>query len=87
METAGFAQSDGGAGEQPDQLPSETRIGRRADMEKTKNVRMRGLTRFAFTELRYIGMARNAAGVGLCNLAYNMKRYIYLLRGSDGATA
>jgi len=38
-------------------------------------------------ELRYIGIARNAAGVGLCKLAYNMKRYIYLLRGSDGAAA
>ena len=29
-------------------------------------------------ELRYIGMARNAAGVGLCILVYNMKRHIYL---------
>lgn len=47
METAGFAQSDGGAGEQPDQLPSEYRIGQRADMKRTKNVGMRGLTPFA----------------------------------------
>ena len=31
-------------------------------------------------ELRYIGFARNATGIGLCNLAYNMKRYIQLVR-------
>ena len=31
-------------------------------------------------ELRYIGLKRNAAGIGLCNLAYNMKRYVQLIR-------
>lgn len=31
-------------------------------------------------ELRYIGLARNAAGIGLCNLAYNMRRYIQLIK-------
>lgn len=30
--------------------------------------------------LRYIGLKRNAAGIGLCNLAYNMKRYVQLIR-------
>ena len=44
METEGPAPSDGEVGEHPDRLPSENRIGRRTDMEKTKNVRMRGLT-------------------------------------------
>lgn len=38
-------------------------------------------------ELRYIGLARNAAGIGLCNLAYNMKRYITLTRNKNTATA
>lgn len=38
-------------------------------------------------ELRYIGLARNAAGVGLCNLAYNMKRSIQLAKAADGAAA
>ena len=38
-------------------------------------------------ELRYIGLARNAAGIGLCNLAYNMKRYITLTRNKSTATA
>jgi len=46
METEGPAPSDGEVGEQPDQLPSEHRIGQRADMEEAKNVRMRGLTPF-----------------------------------------
>ena len=47
METEGPAPSDGEVGEHPDRLPSENRIGRRTDMEKTKNVRKRGLTPFA----------------------------------------
>ena len=38
-------------------------------------------------ELRYIGLARNAAAVGLCNLAYNMKRYIQLTRREKQAAA
>jgi transposase, IS5 family len=38
-------------------------------------------------ELRYIGLARNAAGIGLCNLAYNLKRYITLMRNKKPATA
>jgi hypothetical protein len=38
-------------------------------------------------ELRYIGLQRNAAGIGLCNLAYNMKRYIQLVRPSRKAAA
>ena len=38
-------------------------------------------------ELRYIGMARNAAGVGLCNLAYNMKRYVFLSKPKRRAAA
>lgn len=46
METEGPAPSDGEVGEHPDRLPSENRIGRRTDMEKTKNVRKRGLTPF-----------------------------------------
>lgn len=38
-------------------------------------------------DLRYIGLARNEAGVGLCNLAYNMKRFIYLSKAVNGAAA
>lgn len=38
-------------------------------------------------ELRYIGLVRNAAAVGLCNLAYNMKRFIQLTRHQSQATA
>jgi len=38
-------------------------------------------------ELRYIGLQRNAAGIGLCNLAYNMKRYIQPFRPSRKAAA
>ncbi|MGK0240595.1 MAG: hypothetical protein ACI92G_004084 [Candidatus Pelagisphaera sp.] len=38
-------------------------------------------------ELRYIGLARNAAGIGLCNLAYNLKRCITLIRNKKPATA
>ena len=38
-------------------------------------------------ELRYIGLARNAASVGLCNLAYNMKRYIQLAKQGKCALA
>ena len=44
METEGRALSDGEVGDQPDQIPSEYRIERRTEMEKTDNVRMRGLT-------------------------------------------
>ena len=44
METEGPAPSDGEVGEHPDRLPSENRIGRRTDTDKTKNVRKRGLT-------------------------------------------
>ena len=47
METEGPALGDSEFGEQPDQLPSEYRIGQRADMKRTKNVGMRGLTPFA----------------------------------------
>ena len=47
METEGRALSDYEVGEELDQLPSEYGIGRRTDMEKTENVRMRGLTPFA----------------------------------------
>ena len=47
METEGRALSDGEVGDQPDQIPSEYRIERRTEMEKTENVRMRGLTPFA----------------------------------------
>jgi IS5 family transposase len=36
-------------------------------------------------ELRYIGFERNATGIGLCNLAYNMKRYIQLTRTRQSA--
>lgn len=38
-------------------------------------------------ELRYIGLQRNATGIGLCNLAYNMKRYIQLARPPKKAAA
>lgn len=38
-------------------------------------------------ELRYIGLVRNAAAVGLCNLAYNMKRFIQLTRQKKQAAA
>ena len=31
-------------------------------------------------EQRYIGFARNAFGIALCNLAYNMKRFIQIVR-------
>ena len=37
--------------------------------------------------LRYIGLKRNAAAVGLCNLAYNMKRFIQLTRHESQAIA
>ena len=47
METEGRALGDSEVGEQPDQLPSEYRIERRTEMEKTENVRMRGLTPMA----------------------------------------
>lgn len=38
-------------------------------------------------ELRYIGLARNAAAVGLCNLVYNMKRFITLTKQQMPAAA
>jgi IS5 family transposase len=38
-------------------------------------------------ELRYIGFVRNEAAVGLCNLAYNLKRFIQLTRQQKQATA
>ncbi len=38
-------------------------------------------------EQRYIGFRRNATAVGLCNLAYNMKRYIFLKKAAQGAEA
>ena len=38
-------------------------------------------------ELRYIGLIRNAAGIGLCNLAYNMKRFIQLRKKATCAAA
>lgn len=38
-------------------------------------------------ELRYIGLARNAAAVGLCNLAYNMKRFVTLTKQQKFAAA
>jgi IS5 family transposase len=38
-------------------------------------------------ELRYIGFARNAAAVGLCNLVYNMKRFITLTKQETSAAA
>jgi len=39
------------------------------------------------SELRYIGLDRNAAGIGLYNLAYNIKRYIYLAKAEKRAAA
>jgi len=38
-------------------------------------------------EQRYIGMKRNVTSIGLCNLAYNMMRYIQLVRGVQAPVA
>ncbi|MDD4348236.1 MAG: hypothetical protein PHF70_03945 [Opitutales bacterium] len=75
METEGPALGDGEFGEQPDQLPSEYRIGQRADMKRTKNVGMRGLTPFAacsmFLAVSIAGTVGygSAARVGSCLLS------------------
>ena len=63
METEGPAPSDGEVGEHPDRLPSENRIGRRTDMEKTKNVRKKGRERGQSTHSNKIGL-HGGTGMG-----------------------
>ena len=61
METEGRALSDGEVGDQPDQIPSEYRIERRTEMEKTENVRMRGLTPFAAFSAKFVSDVKESS--------------------------